>query len=785
APALTSTAAPANTTDAGLANGVYVISSALRSSAVLDVCGGSASKGAKLQLWDSNTTPAQRWYIEKLGNSGYYKISNVGSGKVLDVSGGSKKAGTRIQQYTWNNTPAQKWKITKTSGGLTITSALSYKLVLDVSGANKNNGAAVQTYTANGSKAQVWKFTAVKQTLPNGVYTFANVGSGKVLDTAGGGIENGANIQQYRFNQSVAQYYSARFNTKTGYYNLYAINSGLALDVAGASYANGANVWLYASNGTAAQKWTIIANSDGSYTLRNALSGKALDVVGASSANGANVQMYDANGTLAQKWRAKKVTNWFPNGVYSFVNNHNTKTALGVAKSSRSAGANVQSAARADTDWAQCWVVVQDKKNPGYYTIRNLNSRMMLEVQGGKAVDGANVQQAGKKASDAQLWKPLAVSNGVMWVSKLNDSVVIDMAGAGKAAGTNVQLYKRNNTSAQKFRLKQQSVTALLKSTALVVRNMDTNLVLDIAGGSSADGAAVQEYTFNNSSAQKFRFKSNGSGFSLINAKSSKALDIDTNTKTKIQQWSSSNATNQRWTVKFDLATATFTLQSAYTGKRLDGAGGTLRQKAAASSDAQRWILQPTTADYFRVYLNSGHGWNSNGNGAWDTGARGAGVEEAVFASDLCDRIIKIGREQYGLDIVDGRPYKLAYWDRLPKAVELGCSCIFSIHFDAGGGSGPMTMVGVQGRHPASLTFEGIMGKHLYAALPGLTHRGLFYRDDITCVNGSIPAVLVEVCFMDNPSDVAYYQPRRDTVARELAAGLYEASQVQSLRKTV
>ena len=307
APALTSTAAPANTTDAGLANGVYVISSALRSSAVLDVCGGSASKGAKLQLWDSNTTPAQRWYIEKLGNSGYYKISNVGSGKVLDVSGGSKKAGTRIQQYTWNNTPAQKWKITKTSGGLTITSALSYKLVLDVSGANKNNGAAVQTYTANGSKAQVWKFTAVKQTLPNGVYTFVNAGSNKVIDIAGGSVGKGANVQQYESNNTKAQMFQASFNAKTGYYTIKNVQSDYVLDVARGSTKNGANVRQWPSNNTKAQMWDIKANTDGSYTLRCANSGKALDVVGASSANGANVQMYTSNGTLAQKWVAKVV----------------------------------------------------------------------------------------------------------------------------------------------------------------------------------------------------------------------------------------------------------------------------------------------------------------------------------------------------------------------------------------------------------------------------------------------------------------------------------------------
>ena len=306
-PALTSTEAPANTTDAGIANGVYVLTSGLRSNAVLDVAGGSTNNGAKTQIWDSNTTPAQRWYIEKIGNTNYYKIANVGSGKVLDVAGGSKKAGTRVQQHSWNNTPAQKWKITKTSGGVVITSALSDKLALDVSGANKNNGSAVQIYTANNTKAQVWKLSAVKQSLPNGIYSFANVGSGKVLDVAEGSKNKGANIWQYTSNGTKAQMFTISFDAKTGYYTIENIQSKLVLDVAGAATANGANVQQWLSNNTKAQRWTIMANSDGSYTLRSALNGKALDVAGASKANHANVQLWENNGTFAQKWVATNV----------------------------------------------------------------------------------------------------------------------------------------------------------------------------------------------------------------------------------------------------------------------------------------------------------------------------------------------------------------------------------------------------------------------------------------------------------------------------------------------
>ena len=60
----------------------------------------------------------------------------------------------------------------------------------------------------------------------------------------------------------------------------------------------------------------------------------------------------------------------------------------------------------------------------------------------------------------------------------------------------------------------------------------------------------------------------------------------------------------------------------------------------------------------------------------------------------------------------------------------------------------------------------------------GLRDRGKKSAALAVCSGKStnIPGTLLEICFIDNSYDMKKYQERKDTVARELAAGLYEAA---------
>lgn len=95
-----------SSSDVNIATGVsMIITSVANKKLVTDVTGASTANGARVQLYSSNNTNAQKYRFGSIGN-GTYKIINANSGKVLDVSGGSTANGAALQQYTSNNTVA-------------------------------------------------------------------------------------------------------------------------------------------------------------------------------------------------------------------------------------------------------------------------------------------------------------------------------------------------------------------------------------------------------------------------------------------------------------------------------------------------------------------------------------------------------------------------------------------------------------------------------------------------------------------------------------------------------
>ena len=75
---------------------------------VVDVSAGSA--GGNIQLWTSNGTNAQRWYIVPAGN-GYYRLVNKAKYFTMDVNAASTADGTNIGSHYFNGTNAQKFKL--------------------------------------------------------------------------------------------------------------------------------------------------------------------------------------------------------------------------------------------------------------------------------------------------------------------------------------------------------------------------------------------------------------------------------------------------------------------------------------------------------------------------------------------------------------------------------------------------------------------------------------------------------------------------------------------------
>lgn len=142
---------------------------------------------------------------------------------------------------------------TVSNGNYKIRSMLSKNLCVDVYNASTQNGANVWIYNDNNeSNAQNFTLQQVK----DGWYVIKNMGSGKVLDVAGGNRASGTNVQQYTYNGTDSQLWQL---INTDYGNVYYIKNklGCYLDVCNGEAKSGVNLWVHSFNGSTAQRFTF------------------------------------------------------------------------------------------------------------------------------------------------------------------------------------------------------------------------------------------------------------------------------------------------------------------------------------------------------------------------------------------------------------------------------------------------------------------------------------------------------------------------------------------------
>ena len=145
-----------------LADGEYVVSTALKDGLVLEVAGWSKKDGANVDVWTSHGGANQKWKVSH-DSKGYVTLSNANSGKVLNVAGGSAKNGANAQQYSSNGGRGQKWVAVRDGSAYKLVSAMSGSLVLDLAGWSTKDGANVQLWTSHDGGSQRWAFRSKEQ----------------------------------------------------------------------------------------------------------------------------------------------------------------------------------------------------------------------------------------------------------------------------------------------------------------------------------------------------------------------------------------------------------------------------------------------------------------------------------------------------------------------------------------------------------------------------------------------------------------------------------------------
>ena len=282
-----------------------------------------------------------------------------------------------------------------------------------------------------------------------------------------------------------------------------SLDTNKVLDVTGASKANLANIELYQSNNSLAQRFIITYVKDGYYEIENVLSTKELDVYNAGTKDGTNVEQYTRNGSNAQLWKIYKTSD----GYYKFKPKCNPELSLEVKDGNTSNKTNIQ-VGTSKGDLKQAFVLTIDKTYTGYKTIADgnyniysaLNTNKVLDVAGSSKKDKANIQLYTKDGTPAQRFKVSYYGKGYYIIKNINSNKVLDVVGAKTDNKTNVDQYTQNNSCAQLWVIKKTD-------NYYTLMNRCSNKVLDVSGAKTINGTNIQIYSSNNSNAQKFGFK--------------------------------------------------------------------------------------------------------------------------------------------------------------------------------------------------------------------------------------------------------------------------------------
>ena len=144
-------------------------------------------------------------------------------------------------------------------------------------------------------------------------------------------------------------------------------------------------------------------------------------------------------------------TVYFDNGEYEFISALNSNKCVDVSNNLNADNTNVHLYTR-NGSAAQKFTVV--KVSGPYYKIIHTSSGKVLDAWGGSSAGNqSNVSIYGFHGGDNQLWSFESAGNGYYYIVN-KKRYYLDVSGGNTADGTNIWIYTRNASSAQKWRLR-------------------------------------------------------------------------------------------------------------------------------------------------------------------------------------------------------------------------------------------------------------------------------------------------------------------------------------------
>ena len=257
-----------------------------------------------------------------------------------------------------------------------------------------------------------------------------------------------------------------------------------------------------------------------------------------------------------------------------------------------------------------------DTLPPGRYVIVNALSGKCVDVAGASRVDGGNIQQATCNSNLAQVFELSQPTADVYLLKNVGSGKAVDVSGASAADAANIQQWSDNGSNAQRF------AATRTQGNRYTLSNIGSGKCVDVASASLNDGANIQQYSCNGSGAQQFLFYPVGSGtrgllpvgqYGISSIHSKLCMDIAGASSTdgaRAVQAACAAQASQRFDVLPE-ADGSYRFVNANSGKALDiegistANGALLTQWSATTGDNQRFMVNATNNGYQIVAKHS------------------------------------------------------------------------------------------------------------------------------------------------------------------------------------
>ena len=389
------------------------------------------------------------------------------------------------------------------------------------------------------------------EAIENGIYRINTaLNYNKVIDSM---TVDGTSVQIWHDWNALQQNFEVKY-TDDGYYTIKSKENGKVLAVSGQDVKSGSAIIQQAEQGTDQEKWIIKDEGNNQYSIITKCNTNLyLDVPYSNTEDGTKLYVNDNNGDNSQRFQFNLIgtEKILEDGTYRIAMFSNQNIGMDINEFSKDNGANVLIWEWADTNNNQKKFNLRYDENDGCYTITNVNSGKLLDVENGGNTNGTNVWQYEENDSDAQKWRIMKNSNGSFSIISKHCGLNLDISNGNIANGGNVQIYEGNNSPAQQFmfiKLDNQTEKTVDDGIYEVTSAIDNNKVFDMTDNLAVDGTQLQLWDSDGFLQQRYKITYNTTYYTITSMNSNKVLAI--NDKNQVIQKTSDGSMNEKWRIK-------------------------------------------------------------------------------------------------------------------------------------------------------------------------------------------------------------------------------------------